>query len=150
MDYVALKFAVAPQAERVAIGIDQIGKRLQFDPLLLIVRIVEVPWIGTFAGCLHFDEPDKRIRYGDCEIGACLHFSESRLANEVDGANGQSYNLRQFLHERFERSAKLIFRRAGNGDARQFGFYVCAEIRDGFRDCLICQFLFPPAIRGAA
>ncbi len=70
------------------------------------MRIVELPWIGTFAGCLHFDKTDKSIRYGDREVRTCLHFGECRLANEVNATNWQSRYLCKFLHKRFERSAQ--------------------------------------------
>ena len=49
------KFAVAPQAKRVAIGVNQIRKRLELIPLLLIVQIIELARIGALAWGLDFN-----------------------------------------------------------------------------------------------
>ena len=82
------------------------GSDFSLSYCFLIMRIVELPWIGTFAGCLHFDKTDKSIRYGDREVRTCLHFGECRLANEVNATNWQSRYLCKFLHKRFERGPR--------------------------------------------
>jgi hypothetical protein len=78
------QFAVAPQAEGIAIGIEQVGKRLQLIPLILVVRVREFPWIGALARRLDFNEADKGVADGDGIIRACLEMRKRRFANEVD------------------------------------------------------------------
>jgi len=46
------QLAGSPEAELVAIGIDEIRERLKFLPLLLVVTIFERPGISTLAGAL--------------------------------------------------------------------------------------------------
>jgi hypothetical protein len=64
--------AAPPEAELIAIRVDQIGKRLEFLPLLLVVTVLEPAGIGTLAGSLDFDEPDERVLHGDRVVRAHL------------------------------------------------------------------------------
>ena len=72
MDDRAFELAVAPQAERVAVGVDQVRQRLELVPLLLVVRIVELARIGALARRLDLDEADERLADGDRIIRARL------------------------------------------------------------------------------
>ena len=78
------ELAVAPQAERIAVGVEQVGKRLQLVPLFLVVRVVELARVGALAGRLDLDEADKRLADGDCEVGAGLQIGEAGLADQID------------------------------------------------------------------
>ena len=65
-------FAIAPQRDRVAVCIDQVGQRLQLAPLVLVVRVSKGLWIGALAGRLDLDEADQRLARRDREVGPGL------------------------------------------------------------------------------
>jgi antitoxin CptB len=115
--------------------------------VILVVRIVEAARVGPLAGRLHFDEADEGIADGRGEIRTRLQVSKSCLANELNSA-AQAADLSQILHERFKRSAQLIFWRTAYGRVRQLRFCTRTEIRNGACDRFPRQLLFPRAHAG--
>src|SRR5436853_5138931 len=99
MDDRAFKLAVAPQAERVAVGINQVWQGLQLSPLILVMRIVELARIGALARRLDFDEPDKGVADRDRVVRARLEVSKRGLADTMDGAGAQTADLGQVPHK---------------------------------------------------
>lgn len=89
MNDLAGDLAIPPQAEGVAIGIDQVGERLQFAPLILVVRIVEPARISALAWSLDLDEANESIADGHGEIRTRLEGSESCLADKLNGLSRQ-------------------------------------------------------------
>jgi hypothetical protein len=57
-DNLVLKLAIPPQAEGVAIGIQEVRQALELRPLLLVVLVREAARIGTLAGRFDLDEAD--------------------------------------------------------------------------------------------
>ena len=57
----ALQRVIAPQRETVAIGVEQIGQRLEFVPLFLVVPGLPPARIGPLARGLDLDEADQRF-----------------------------------------------------------------------------------------
>jgi len=58
MDHLGFERAVAPEAESVAVGIDQVRQGPKLLPLLLIVPVLKASRIGTLAWRLDLDEAD--------------------------------------------------------------------------------------------
>lgn len=54
------RFAAVPEAERVAVGVEQVRQGLEFFPLRLVVA-PEAARVGSLAGGFHLDTPP-----GDC------------------------------------------------------------------------------------
>ncbi|WP_244499736.1 hypothetical protein [Tardiphaga robiniae] len=112
MNHRTFDLAVAPQAEGVAVGVEQIGQRLQLVPLLLVVRVGELARIGALAGRLDLDEADECIADRDRVVGPGLEMGQRRLADEIDGLGRQPAEFSQRVQQRFKRCTKLIFRSA--------------------------------------
>ena len=108
-DHLPPELTVAPQAERVAVGIDEVGERLELLPLRLVVPIREPPWIGAFPGSLDLDETDKCVLDGDSVIGPRFEIGQRRLAYGDDGAFIEVKKRGKVRDERFERAAELVF-----------------------------------------
>ena len=71
----AFELAVAPQAEGVSAGVDEVQQRLQLVPLSLVMWIFEATGIWTLAGSLDFDE-SHRVTNRECEVRAGLEISK--------------------------------------------------------------------------
>ena len=52
------KLSIPPEAEAIAIRVDQVGESLELRPLLFVVRVLEAAEIDPLAGCLDLDEAD--------------------------------------------------------------------------------------------
>ena len=75
-----MELAVAPQRERVPVSVYEIGKGLQLVPLLLVVLVLEPPWIGALAWGLYLHKADEGIFHFDCVVGARLKRRKGRFA----------------------------------------------------------------------
>ena len=80
----AFEVAVAPQAEGVAVGIDQVREGLQLFPLFAVVLVGEAPRVRALARRLDLDEAHQRRVERDCVIGPCLQVGKRRLAHRDD------------------------------------------------------------------
>jgi hypothetical protein len=95
--------SITPQAECVAIRVNKIWKRLELVPLLLVMGVVELAWVGALARRLDFDEANKRIVHGSGEIRTRFQASKGRFADKLDRARRSTRDLSQVSNERLER-----------------------------------------------
>ena len=132
-------FAVAPKAEPVAVGIDEIGQGLEFAPLRLVVGVGESAWVAALARRLDLDEADKCIADADRVIRPRQQMRERRLADERQAARRDCVERREFVEQPLERRPELIF--GGPCDCRivQFRPGRDAERRNDVRKCRSLQ-----------
>ena len=57
----SVEFAVAPEAEAIAIGVDQVREGLKLRPLLFVVRVAEAAGISSLARRLYLDETNQGV-----------------------------------------------------------------------------------------
>ena len=76
------KLAVPPQAEGVAVSVNQVGQRLELLPLRLVVFVLEPGRVGALARRFHFDEADQCGLAGDCEVRADHQVGQPCLADQ--------------------------------------------------------------------
>ncbi len=133
------EFAVAPKAEAVAVGIDEVGQGLELAPLRLVVRVGEFARVAALARRLDLDEADKRVVDADRVIRPRLQMRERRFADERQAARREVVERREFVEKPLKRRPKLIFRGAGNGGIVQLGLGFGAEGRDDVRKCRFCN-----------
>jgi hypothetical protein len=139
----AFRLPVTPQAERIAIGVNQVRQRLEFVPLILVVLIFELAWIGALSRRLDLDETDQSFFDYDREVRPRFQLGECRLAHELDAVSWHSVDCSQVPNESFQRTAKLILRCAGNRNIRELRFGTGAVCRNGIRKRFCCQGQFP-------
>ena len=94
----AFNLPVAPEAEAVAVGVKQVGQRLQFLPLLLVVAS-EAARVCALARRFDFDEADERLANGDGVIRARLELAQGRFANSGHVRASESTEFRQVGHK---------------------------------------------------
>lgn len=135
-DYRALQFAVAPEREGVAVGVEQVGQRFQLGPLVLVVGIVKPARIGALARRLDLDEADERIRARHGIVRPRADIGHPRFANEMQRMRRQAVKRREPGDERLQRAAQLVLRGAGDGGVGQLGLRGLPE---GGDDALQCQ-----------
>ena len=64
MHHAVCQLTVSPETERVAIGVKQVGQRLQLLPLQPIVSITVTPRVRALPGRFHLDETYQRLADG--------------------------------------------------------------------------------------
>ena len=104
------KLSIPPEAEAIAVRVDQVGEGLELRPLLLVVRVLEAARIGPLAGCLDLDEADEGVCASDGVVRPRLEIGKRGFANRHDSAARQSREFAEVLDEPFQRRAKLILR----------------------------------------
>ena len=82
--------AVAPQREGIAIGVEQIGQRLQLVPLFLVVPGFPFARVSTLTRGLDLDEANQRLLDIDREIGPRAQFGQGFFANQRQRALGEA------------------------------------------------------------
>ena len=92
-----MEFAVAPEAESIAVGIDEVGQRLEFAPLPLVVRVGEFARVAAFAWRLDLHEADKRIGDANRVIRPRLQMRQRRLADERQSSRREIVERRDFV-----------------------------------------------------
>lgn len=100
--------AVTPQRERIAVGVEQIGQRLELVPLVLIVPGLPLARVRALAGGLDFDETDQRLLDVDGEIGPGAQFGQGFLADQRQRAFRQADFQRECGKQLLKRIAQLI------------------------------------------
>lgn len=70
-----------PEAEGVAVGVEQVGKRLKFVPLISVVRVSKFARIGAFAWRLDFDKANQGVADGDSIVRARFEMRKRCLAD---------------------------------------------------------------------
>ena len=128
------EFAVAPKAEAVAVGIDEVRQGLELAPLRLVVRVGEFARVAALARRLDLDEADKRIVDDDGVVRPGLQLRERRFADKRQAGRRKAAERREFVEKPLERRPKLIFGRAGNGGIVELGLGFGAEGRDDARE----------------
>ena len=98
--------------------VEKIWKRLELVPLLSVMCVIELARIGTLSRCFDFDKADKGIVDGDRIIRTCFQIGKSRFADQLDRTGRKACEVSQVSHKPVKRSAKLIFRRTVDRDAR--------------------------------
>ena len=58
----SVEFAVAPEAEAIAIGVDQVREGLKLRPLLFVVRIAEAAGSAPLPGAFTSMKPIRAFR----------------------------------------------------------------------------------------
>ena len=101
----------SPQAEPVAVGIDEIGQGLELGPLRLVVGIGEFPGIATLSRRFHLDEADQRVVDADRIIRPGLQMRKRRFADKRQAARREAIEGRQVLAQLLKRRPELVFRR---------------------------------------
>ena len=130
-----LKLAVPPKAERVAVGVDQIGKGLELRPLLLIVLVLEAARISPLARRFDFDKANQGVSACDGIVGPRLEVSERSLADCHDCTGWKSRELGQIPNKSFQRRAQLVLRRTARTGVRELRFRFGAKRGNGLLKC---------------
>lgn len=120
------EFAVLPEAETIAISVQQVGERLQPLPLLFVLPFV-LAWVGPFAGGLDFDIADERFSQRDGVVGPRLEVRKRRFSDGDQPVSFEAADLGQVGEEAFERGAELILGFARGAGVREFGFGFVAK-----------------------
>src|SRR5262245_16262443 len=102
MDNRAFKLAVPPQAECVTVSVDEVRKRFQLAPLVLVVWIVEVAWVSALAWRLDLDEADEGLVDGHGEVRTRFYLRERGFSDKMDRADRQAADFSQMSNERFK------------------------------------------------
>jgi hypothetical protein len=140
MDDLSVQLTVMPEAESVAVGVDQVRERLQFCPLFGVVAFLfEFPRIGAFAGRLDLDEADQRVVDRDGEIGTALEFCDMRLADQLHRVGRQPIDLCQIAQKHGDRLAQLLLRLALDRGRIELRFRGCAESGNGGGETFLWQ-----------
>ncbi|HEX4131109.1 MAG TPA: hypothetical protein VHZ24_13800 [Pirellulales bacterium] len=126
LDDLADKLAVLPNAERIAVGVQQVGKRLQLFPLLLVVASIAA-WVGALAWRFHLHVADKHVSQRDGVIGPSLEHRQRRLADRRNPLSFEAKEFREVAEEPFERGAKLILWFARGARICEFRFRLGAK-----------------------
>ena len=79
LDDVAFQRAVPPEAEGVAVGINQVRQGPELLLLLPIVPILETPRIGALAGRLDLDEAHQSVVEGYSVVGTRLEVGKRKF-----------------------------------------------------------------------
>lgn len=108
------------------------------------MRIAEFSRVGALARCFDFDETNQRLADNGGIVRTRLQVRLCRLPYEIDSAGRQARDFGEVMYQRFQRAAKLIFRRAADRGVRQLGFDARAELRDGVCDSFAGQRLISP------
>src|SRR6185312_4033975 len=96
MDDFSVQLTVMPEAERIAVGIDQVRERLELVPLLGVVAFLfELPRVCAFARRLDLDEANEGLVHRDRVVRTALELRDMRLADELHRIRWQPIDLRQ-------------------------------------------------------
>ena len=121
------QFAVVPEAELVAIAVEQVGQGLQPLPLGLVVRVLEAARVSAFARRLQLDEADQRAVHGGGVVGPGAQIGDGTLAHRDHDALAKTAQRRQVVEQAFERAADLVFRLADRHRIPELGLGRRAE-----------------------
>jgi hypothetical protein len=97
--------SIPPQAEAVAVGVDEVGQRLELPPLASVVGVFEAARVGALARRLHLNESDERVVAGDGKVGPGSEISQRGLPHRCDGRGGQSAEESELADEGIQRGA---------------------------------------------
>ena len=90
-----------PETKIISICVNDIGKRLEFVPLLLVMRIFELSRISPFSRGFNFYETDEGLMDRNRVIGASLELSQK-------GFTDKSYSVRWEVAETSDIGEQLL------------------------------------------
>src|SRR5450756_299686 len=79
-DYRIDQLSVLPKAECIAVRVDQIREGTQPVPLGLVMRVFELPRIGSFAWRFQFHESHEGVVNGNRVVGTRFQIADRRFA----------------------------------------------------------------------
>ncbi len=132
-DDLAMEVAILPEAEGIAVGVDQVRQQFEFLPLLLVVWVAEPARIGSLARRLQLDEPDQQVLIGYGEVGPRLQVLNRGLADE-DDIRGPSERRDNVLDQLVQWAAQLILWRTRSSYSREFRLETNTEARNRFSE----------------
>ncbi|MCY4350480.1 MAG: hypothetical protein OXC25_11600 [Thiotrichales bacterium] len=135
LDDFSHQFAVAPEAESVAVRVDEVRKGLELHPLLLVMPVVESTRVGALARRLDLDEADQDVSAGDGVIGPRLDVGKRDLADHDHGAGAKPRKLGEIRDEGLQRRAQLILRCADRDGVRELGLRLTPECGNSLLKC---------------
>ena len=103
--------AIAPEAEGIAVGVNQIREGLEHRPLLLVMRLVEAARISSLAGRFDLDEANEGVSAGHGVIRPCLEIRKRGLAHHDNGALRQPGDHGRSLDESLQWRTQLVLGR---------------------------------------
>ena len=110
MDDRAFGLAVAPQAERIAVGVNQIRQRLELVPLGFVMRIVEFRGSAPLPGAFTSMNPTSALLTVTAKSGRV--FNSASVVSPTSGTSLPKSAYRcQVTEKDFEGAAKLILGR---------------------------------------
>ena len=125
------EFPVAPEAEAVAVRVDEVREGLELRPLLPVVRVAEAAGVGSLPRRLDLDEADQGVSAGDGVVGPRLDVGERCLADHDYGARAQPRKHGKVRDEGLQRRAQLILGRSARTGVRELRFRFKPESGDG-------------------
>jgi hypothetical protein len=60
-EYLVDELTFLPKAEGIAVGEEDVGKRVKLFALSLVVRVDKSAWVGTLARGLEFDKTSESV-----------------------------------------------------------------------------------------
>jgi hypothetical protein len=143
-----MEVAILPEAEGVAVGVDQVRQQFEFLPLLLVVWVAEPARIGSLAWRLQLDEPDQQVLLGYGEVGPRLQVLYRGLADE-DDVCCPSERRDNVLDQLVQWAAQLILWRTRRSYSRVFRLKTNTEARNRFSKGIGPLHCFSTALRSA-
>jgi hypothetical protein len=128
------EFAVLPQAEFVAVAVDQVGQRAQPRPLRLVVGIAESARVAALARRLQFDETSQGAVDRDRVIGPGLQIGERRFADRDHRSFSEVGKSGDVGEKLLKWRAQLDFGLATGCRIGQLGLRRPPESGDGIRN----------------
>lgn len=137
-----------PQAERIAIRVDQIRQRFELVPLGFVMGVFEASRVRPLAGGFDFDKADQQFGAQDGEVGSGLQFGDLRLTDHIHRRSRQPEQLDDLSNQNVQRGPELLLGFSRRSDAGEFFTHRFAERTDR---CFESQFAFHrPPLAGAA
>ena len=118
-DDLALEPAVAPQRERVSVGVDDVGQGLQLLPLPPVVLVPEPAGVGALARGLHLDVAGQGVPDLHGVIRPGPQRGQRRLADRDHLARLKQQEGGHVRQQGLERGAELILGSAQDSFPRQ-------------------------------
>ena len=76
---------VTPDAERVAVGVEQVGKGFQFVPLLAVMFVGEPARVRPFTRRLNLDKAHQRVANRNGIVWPRREVRKSAFTDKADG-----------------------------------------------------------------
>jgi hypothetical protein len=124
--------AVLPQAEFVAVAVDQVGPRTQPRPLRLDLGIAKAARLAALARHFQFDETSQGAMHRDRAIGPGLQIGQRRFADRDHRAFSEVGKSGDVGEKLLKRRAQRVFGLATGCRIGQLGLRRPAKSGDDF------------------